>query len=122
MRVFYVLRDYVYLYVSYVLCSIQMCLIMNSLFSLHDVWRNQRNIYKDVKNFKKRDCHSSNFCKTTEWLLDLITLQQHECVDKIVSGLLIRTKEHRLIIEARVMKEKCIISKLTLKKTPKQDE
>jgi len=45
---------------------------MNNLYGLYLAQQGKRNIYEEVKEFQKQECHSQNFQTVMEWLKETI--------------------------------------------------
>jgi len=47
---------------------------MRNLCDLHLAYQGKRNIYEEVKEFQKQECHSRNFRVVMQWLKEKVEL------------------------------------------------
>jgi len=80
--------------------------------SIHAAYMSQRNIYDEVKHFQKQEYHSPNFLKIMEWLQESQAMQKCTHIDEVITRLLLKSDERRLVIEATILSNKCTISNI----------
>jgi len=60
----------------------------------------------------KQEKHAPNFCKVMEWLQES-AMQTRSYIDEVITTLIFKTPDgDRLVIEATITKDTCVISKM----------
>ena len=98
--------------VEYVLFCTQKRKTMNSFFSVYDAYKNQTNIYSEVKNFDSKEHHSPNFKKVMSWLKESIQVQDSAYIDEVTTVLILTTGDGTLKLTAEITANKCVMTEV----------
>jgi len=82
---------------------------MNNLYDLYFSHLGERNIYGEVKEFRKQECHSENFQTIMTWLKETINLSELAHKNKVVADLNIKTATKAVKIKAKTKHVECCI-------------
>ena len=74
---------------------------MNNLCELYTAYLEECNIYGEVKEFRKRECHSENFQTIMDWLKETITLSGIAQQNKVVADLNVKTATKAIKIKVK---------------------
>lgn len=94
-------------------CCIQKIEVtMNNIVELYLAFLTKKNIYDDVKSFRKNERHSSHFLQVIEWLTEAMKIAESSRIDEVITVLKIKMPDTELIWEAEVKKDSCMMTKM----------
>lgn len=83
---------------------------MNSVLSVRQAYEQGRDIYDDVKNFRKQDFHSESFCQVMQWLRECLMMHNLANGVEVESQFILQCREHQVIFESCVKRDTCKIT------------
>jgi len=86
---------------------------MNNLYDLYLAHQGKRNIYEEVKEFQKQECHSQNFQAIMEWLKETIKLSNLAHKNKVTADLNKKTETKAVKTKAKTKCSECYIYEWT---------